>query len=221
MHLGEHHLLHGKIATLAKPYAIIRRALVQNKNVDGAVEGDAEEEDDLEDDSESVAKKTPGRPTPTSATNGKGKVKGKGKGRAVDDDDQDEEEEEGPLFPLDPEGPLFQTPTKNNHGRHPSSSPSTIYPSSAIKDYSSELDFSSPPISEASSRGHKRGLGDQDDENGEDDGDEDGSPEVAKKRKSTRNGDPTKKQRTRRYEVVGVVRKKIVFALRYVLLLGF
>lgn len=167
--------------------------------MEGAVEGDAEEEDDLED--ESAQKRTPTRQVTTS------RRRVKGKGKAVDDDDE-EDEEEGPLFPLDPDGPSFTTPTKGQS--HPSSSPSTIYPSSAIKDYSSELDFSSPPISEASSRGHKR-----DREGDEDEGD--GSPEVMKKRKHPRKGvDPIKKQRTRRYEVVGVVRKKIVFALRYV-----
>lgn len=180
---------------MAKPYAVIRRALTQNQDVDGAVEGDAEEEDDLED--ESAPKKSPTRPTTT--------MNGKGKGKAVDDD---EDEEEGPLFPLDPDGPLFTTPKKG--GRLPSSSPSTIYPSSAMKDYSSELDFSSPPISEASSRGNKRDNRDE----GEEDEDGDWSPEVSKKRKTTRQGDPAKTQRTRRYEVVGVVRKKIVFALR-------
>lgn len=167
--------------------------------MDGAVEGDAEEEDDLED--EAAIKKTPTRPATT--------AKGKGKGKAKEGEEEDEEE--GPLFPLDPDGPLFQTPTKGD--RHPSSSPSTIYPSSAMKDYSSELDFSSPPVSEASSRGTKR---DDDMEPDEDeDGDHDGSPKANKKRKQAKKVvDPTKKQRTRRYEVVGVVRKKIVFALR-------
>lgn len=198
-------MLHGKISSLAKPYAVIRRALTQNRNVDGAVEGDAEEEDDLEDDLDVESKKTP--------TRLKENGKGKGKGKASRDEDE-EEEEEGPLFPVDPDGPLFQTPTKGDS--NPSSSPSTVYPSSAMKDYSSELDFSSPPISEASSRGRKR---DNDDEGDEDD--QDGSPEMVKRRKHSKKGlDPNKKQRTRRYEVVGVVRKKIVFALRYVLRLS-
>lgn len=159
-----------------------------NEGVSGEVEGDAEVEDDIED--ETIAKRTPTH------------SKGKGKRKASPGEDEDEEEE-GPLFPLDPDGPLFTTPTKGNG--HPSSSPSTIYPSSAIKDFSSELGFSSPPISETSSRGVGRGD--------EDDG---GSPEVTKKRRHGKRGDEAnKKQRTRRYEVVGIVRKKIVFALRY------
>jgi hypothetical protein len=168
--------------------------------VDGAVEGDAEEEDDLEDDLDLESKKTPTR----LRENGNGKGKGKASR------DEDDEEEEGPLFPVDPDGSLFQTPTKGDS--NPSSSPSTVYPSSAMKDYSSELDFSSPPISEASSRGRKR---DNDDEGDQDD--QVGSLEMVKRRKHSKNGvDSNKKQRTRRYEVVGVVRKKIVFALRYV-----
>jgi hypothetical protein len=42
LHLGEHHLLHGKMANLAKPYAVIRRALaLVPEGTAGEVEGDA------------------------------------------------------------------------------------------------------------------------------------------------------------------------------------
>lgn len=179
LHLGSHHLLHGKIATLPKPYAVIRRALAQHEGVSGEVEGDAEEEDEVVED-ETRSKRAP---------------KGKGRAPTVQqerEDGEDEEEEEGPLFPPDPDGPLFQTPVKGNG--HASSSPSTVYPSSAVKDYSSELDFSSPPMSDKA--------------------DEEESANTRKRKAVNKSEDPTKKQRTRRYEVVGVVRKKIVFALR-------
>lgn len=147
----------------------------------GEVEGDAEDEEDLEDDLLAMD----ARPSNIKA---KGKGKGKEKGKV------DEDEEEGPLFP-----DILQTPPKKSID--PSSSPSTIYPSSAIKDYSSELDFSSPPMSESS----KRDL-----ESSEDD-DEEEEEKERKRKKAKRSG---KKERTRRYEVVGIVRKKVVFALR-------
>jgi hypothetical protein len=177
LHLGEHHLLHGKITTLPKPYAVIRRALTQNEGAIGEVEGDADEEDDIKE--EETRTRTP-----------KGKAKAPDQQKGAEEDD----EEEGPLFPPDPDGPLFQTPIKGIG--HASSSPSTVLPSSAIKDYSSELDFSSPPMSDNA------------------DEEEEERPETRKRKASGNKGDPSKRQRTRRYEVVGVVRKKVVFALR-------
>jgi len=105
------------MANLAKPYAVIRRALaLAPEGAAGEVEGDAEDEEDLEDDLLAMD----ARPSL--------KGKGKGKGKA------EEDEEEDPLFP-----DVLQTPPKKTND--PSSSPSSIYPSSAIKDYSSELDF--------------------------------------------------------------------------------
>jgi hypothetical protein len=182
LHLGEHHLLHGKMANLAKPYAVIRRALaLAPEGAAGEVEGDAEDEEDLEDDLLAMD----ARPT------SKGKGQDKGKGKAED------EEEEGPLFP-----DLFQTPPKKSND--PSSSPSSIYPSSAIKDYSSELDFSSPPMSDTSSKRDLEESSDDSEDNGE---------EERRRKKAKGSG---KKERTRRYEVVGIVRKKVVFALRSV-----
>jgi len=163
------------MANLAKPYAVIRRALaLAPEGAAGEVEGDAEDEEDLEDDLLAMD----ARPTL--------KGKGKGKGKA------EEDEEEDPLFP-----DILQTPPKKSID--PSSSPSSIYPSSAIKDYSSELDFSSPPMSDTS----KRDLESSDDEEEEE--------KERRRKKAKRSG---KKERTRRYEVVGIVRKKVVFALR-------
>jgi DNA mismatch repair ATPase MutL len=173
------------MANLAKPYAVIRRALaLAPEGAAGEVEGDAEDEEDLEDDLLAMD----ARPTLKGKAQDKGK--GKGKGKAED------EEEEGPLFP-----DLFQTPPKKSND--PQSSPSSIYPSSAIKDYSSELDFSSPPMSDTSTS--KRDL----EESSDDDDDEE--EEERRRKKAKRSG---KKERTRRYEVVGIVRRKVVFALR-------
>jgi hypothetical protein len=192
LHLGEHHLLHGKMADLAKPYAVIRRALAlvpadgEGGGAVGEVEGDAEEEEDLEDDLLAMDRQTSNRPS--------AKAKGKGKQK------EEEEEEEGPLFP-----DINITPphTPKRGGQHPPSSPSSsMYPSSAMKDYSSELDFSSPPVSDTSTS--KR---DRDDESESEDEEEERRKKVKKSRK---------KERTRRYEVVGIVRKKVVFALRCV-----
>jgi DNA mismatch repair ATPase MutL len=169
------------MATLSKPYAVIRRALaLAPEGAAGEVEGDAEDEEDLEDDLLAMDARPP--------TNDKGK--GKGKQRA------EEEEEEPPLFP-----DIIQTPPRNSND--PTSSPSSIYPSSAIKDYSSELDFSSPPMSDTS----KRDL--------EEDSDDEDEEEEERKRKKAKRASG-RKERTRRYEVVGIVRKKVVFALRYV-----
>jgi DNA mismatch repair ATPase MutL len=170
------------MANLAKPYAVIRRALaLAPEGATGEVEGDAEDEEDLEDDLLVMD----ARPLKS-----KSQDKGKGKGKA----EEDENEEEGPLFP-----DILQTAPKKSND--PSSSPSSIYPSSAIKDYSSELDFSSPPMSDTS----KRDLESSDDEEEEE--------EERRRKKAKRSG---KKERTRRYEVVGIVRKKVVFALRSV-----
>lgn len=168
------------MATLSKPYAVIRRALALiPEGATGEVEGDADEEEDLEDDLLAMDAR------PSSI---KGKEKGKGKEKEKEDD-----EEEGPLFP-----DILQTPPRK--GVNPSSSPSSIYPSSAIKDYSSELDFSSPPMSDTSS---KREL--------EEESSDDEEEEERRRKKAKRS---RKKDRTRRYEVVGIVRKKVVFALR-------
>ena len=177
------------MANLPKPYAVIRRALaLAPEGTAGEVEGDAEDEDDLEDDLLAIDAR------PIAA-------KGKGKQKA----EVEEEEEELPLFP-----DILQTPPKKSND--PSSSPSSIYPSSPIKDYSSELDFSSPPMSDTAMS--KRDRDSDLEEDSEEDEDE--AEEERRRKKAKKSG---RKERTRRYEVVGIVRKKVVFALRCVLAL--
>jgi len=172
------------MANLPKPYAVIRRALaLAPEGTAGEVEGDAEDEDDLEDDLLAIDAR------PIAA-------KGKGKQKA----EVEEEEEELPLFP-----DILQTPPKKSND--PSSSPSSVYPSSAVKDYSSELDFSSPPMSDTSTLKRDRDLEEDTEE------DEDEAEEERRRKKAKKSG---RKERTRRYEVVGIVRKKVVFALRCV-----
>jgi len=183
------------MSNLAKPYAVIRRALATQEGIEGEVEGDAEDEDDLEDE-QPKNKITPAR---IGNTKGKGKARGRG---------DDSEDDEAPLFPPNPEDEFdpFHTPPKSRNGGHASSSPSTIYPSSAMKDYSSELDFSSPPMSDTSKR-------DREEEEEDDHQDAEDEEEERRRRKKAKKASMTK-QRTRRYEVVGIVRKKVVFALR-------
>lgn len=213
LHLGEHHLLHGKFSNLQKPYAVIRRvvgSLVDvNVSSGAAIEGDADEEEDAEEDeagSEGVRVRTPLRPSKT-----------KGGQAPNHDEDEDEDADEPPLFP--PGSP--QTPAgRHVHAQVPESS-SPFLPPSSIKDYSSELDFSSP----AQRSGSKRYRSDDEDEDEDDEEDEneDGEEEeeneetkrkrlkVERKKAERRAMRP---ERTRYYEVVGVVRKKVVFALR-------
>jgi hypothetical protein len=182
-------------------------------NVNGssgtAIEGDADEEEDAEEDeaaSGEVRVRTPLRPSKTLG------------GRPPIDDD-DDDVDEPPLFP--PGSP--QTPAVAGrliHAQVPASS-SPFLPPSSIRDYSSELDFSSP----AQRFGSKRDRSDNEDEDEDEDEDdkededeEEEDEETKRKRlkverkKAERRA--MKPERTRYYEVVGVVRKKAVFALR-------
>lgn len=197
LHLGEHHLLHGKIASLPKPLAVIRRAVAPAvEGIEGAVQGDAEEEEELDD--MKTTEKTPSRPSTV-----KGDIATKRQKKDDDDDDDDEE----PLFPPHPEaGP--STPQNSRH-RHASSSPFPLLPPSSLKDYSSELDFSSPPPSLG-----KRARGDSDEN--EDDDEEDEAERMEREKMERRRAErkAQRPERTRVYEVVAVVRKKVVFALR-------
>ncbi|ORX38338.1 hypothetical protein BD324DRAFT_620478 [Kockovaella imperatae] len=189
LHLGEHHLLHGKITTLQKPYAVIRRQLetvpMDDEEGDRANQSDdGEAADDDHDDEDDT---TPDK-----------KLRSKhGQGN----DDEEDEEDEEPLFPLsDP----IRTP--HHTGAPPSSSP--IYPPSVARDYSSELGFSSPARWDA--------------EDEQEDEDEEAQTTRAaleiqrltaqKRRGKRKRGE--KQVRTKHYEVVGVVWKKVVFALR-------
>ena len=151
-----------------------------------AVDGDASDEEEVEVDESTPAK--------TSRI-----AKG-------DEDEEQEEEEDQPLFAPNPD--IFQTPL----GKHAPHSSSPLYQSSAPRDYSSELDASSPSRWDTDEFGfkanHANGDEDEDDEEAEMDRVRKEEERGREKRKTT------EKQRTRHYEVVGIVRKKVVFALR-------
>jgi hypothetical protein len=104
-----------------------------------------------------------------------------------------------------------------------SSSPFPFDPPSSAKDYSSELDFSSPP--DLMSNWINKDDDDDDDDDDENEEDENTPSRPGGNRKRGGRGEEgkgSKKQRTNRpertrvYEVVAVVRRKVVFALRYV-----
>lgn len=201
LHLGEHHLLHGKMANLQKPYAVIRRVLGKRKAGDEPHgDGDeAEHEEDEDEDGfdaemggeESSRMRKYGRPTAKSP---------RPSGGASED-----EEDDPPLFP--PSSP----PHTPGHAGHMLSSSSPFIPPSSIKDYSSELDPSSP------ARGGPS-VHDSDEDEGDIFADEKAQAEEARKRakieKKRLERRLARPERTRSYEVVGVVRKKVVFNLR-------
>lgn len=189
LHLGPHHLLHGKFANLQKPYVVIRR-------VTGDLLANGGKAEDAE------------------------RIKGIAvQGDAVDEESSDEEEEED-----DEEGPLFEkdedaetTPTED---REAPGSSSPFYPPSTPKDYSSDIEMSSPAQSQIDDFGFpKRGREQDQDEDEEDISTErrkrrkleDAKEKEKRERRKKRQG---RKERTRHYAVVGIVRKKVVFALR-------
>ncbi|WWC63499.1 uncharacterized protein I303_106102 [Kwoniella dejecticola CBS 10117] len=228
LHLGAHHLLHGKFQTLQKPYAVIRKVVgnaipgtidpkAKNTETTTILEGDAlDEESDNQD-----------------------------AGHAEDAEDEEEEEEEGPLFPKSDEIGIPVTPAKRRRvgdklGERGdglminpvSSSPFSEYQAPLTPmDYSSELDMSSPARS-------------VDDFDKTEDEDEDEEEEEDGKRPSKRSKNGNKirpmgmsrkerrqkekklrlragekekekeRDRVRSYAVVGIVKKKLVFALR-------
>ena len=195
MHLGEHHLLHGKFANLQKPYAVIRKATGETGGT--ALEGDASEEEEvgMGDQGEGVgsAKKR--------KTHMKGQHQqqhGSSKPRQdADEDDEEEDEDEPPLFAPDPD--IF--PSRPSHAAHPPSS-SPFLPPSAARDYSSELDPASSPA---------RWTDDEDEEARDRLGEKE---ERIKRERAREKRKRDERERTRHYEVVGIVRKKVVFALR-------
>ena len=189
--MGEHHLLHGKIASLPKPYAVIRRVIGSPGQIlsGKAVEGDADEEESQLGDEDEYDEEVCPQGT---------------KGFRDNHEEEVDEEDERPLFPSNviPTTPI---------SRHQPCSSSPIYLPSARRDYSSELDRSSPVRGcDTDVFGSKRSRDDDDDDEGE-------GRLVKKKRLGRRlNGErkDEERERTRHYEVVGVVRKKVVFALR-------
>ncbi|OXG14725.1 chromosome transmission fidelity protein 8 [Cryptococcus neoformans Tu401-1] len=190
LHLGPHHLLHGKFANLQKPYVVIRR-------VTGVASANGEKTEDPE-----IAKGIA--------------VQGDAVDEESSDEEEEEDEEEGPLFGKDEDAET--TPTKNRQAPR-SSSP--FYPPSTSKDYSSDIEMSSPVRSQVDDFGFPK----RDREQGQDEDEEDISVERRKRRKleeakakEKREGRKKRKEgrkeRIRRYAVVGIVRKKVVFALR-------
>lgn len=144
-------------------------------------------------------------------------------GDAVDEESSDEEDEEdeedegeGPLFEKDQN--VETTPTKDRQALR-SSSP--FYPPSTPKDYSSDIEMSSPAGSQMDDFGFpKRGRSQDEDEDEENIDierrkrrklEEAKAKEKRERREKRREG---RKERTRHYAVVGIVRKKVVFALR-------
>lgn len=173
--------------------------------MEGAVEGDAEEEEDLEEgDSEDEPADDKAR---ISKVDGKKRKSGR-----------DDEHDAGGDGGRDGQA-IARTPSPRRRPQA-SSSPFPINPSSSVKDYSSDLDFSSPP--DTMGRWTRNGDDDNEDED-EASGNENqggngskkrgrGTGEADDKRKAKRRSERPK--RTRVYEVVGVVRRKVVFALR-------
>lgn len=170
------------MATLPKPYAVIRRAAAAPSAAN--IEGDAEDE---ESDAEREALSSPVQPK-------KPKL-------AAPAEAEDAEEDDPPLFPE-----AMATPTRGPRDLPPSSPP---VPSSAGPGYSSDL---SSPIQDMDAWGFSRRAGDDDE--GEDDDERRQREEELRRKRRRANGPP--RERARHYEVVAVVRKKIVFSLRCV-----
>jgi hypothetical protein len=186
------------MATLPKPYAVIRKA--QAPGTSGSNQGDAHVLEGDAADEESDEEREKEEEEDAAAAQGSAK-----KRRA-------EEDEDGPLFP-----DVQVTPVKNKK-RRPSdllSSPWSEPPTP--RDYSSDL--SSPP---GDFWGTSEFGGDDDDEEDEDEGrakereEREKARERERRRKERRERRRAEAQagRTRYYEVVAVVRKKVVFALR-------
>lgn len=157
-----------------------------------------------EEENEAEDPKTPARPQ--SVKN----VKNKRKRPAGGNDTDEEEEDEPPLFPPNPN---FKTPLNESYPH--SSSP--ILPSSSIKDWSSDLDCSSP----AKSFGSQSDLAEEE-ENGDEEKEAEKQAKEEERRKKIKleqkkaERKAQRPARTRTYEVSGIVRKKIVFSLRSV-----
>jgi hypothetical protein len=190
---------------------VIRRAIAVLAEVDGAngvVEGDAEEEEEIEDEDEQGpdmgAEKPPHR----------------GNGKKTETQDPNENAAStSDLYST------IHTPLPKRR-RQASSSPFPFNQSSSVKDYSSELDMSSPPDTMGRWSRPDDGDAEEDDDDEDDEDDEAGAGPGrggGKRRRENedyqvgaegRNKRKARPERTRIYEVVAVVRRKVVFALR-------
>ncbi|WVO14481.1 hypothetical protein L204_102116 [Cryptococcus depauperatus] len=180
LHLGPHHLLHGKFANLQKPYAVIRRVV--------------------------------GDPEPDNETHERKGIAVEG---SFNEEEESEDEDEEPLFPVSDRETAFV----KDQGATPRSS-SPFHPPSTPRDYSSDIEMSSPVLGRVGSLGFsKRGREEEIDEETREEEEQIGKrkkmEEIKQRQKRTvkkLNGE--EKERTRHYAVVGIVRKKVVFALR-------
>ncbi|BEJ03010.1 hypothetical protein CcaverHIS641_0101850 [Cutaneotrichosporon cavernicola] len=170
------------------PYAVIRRA---EDPAGGALEGDAEDE---ESDADNEEERSPKRPA-----GGRDILGPLAKKRRVDEDDDDEP----PLFPE-------QNTPQRPPPPLPPSSPISFHPSSA-HDYSSDLDSS--PVMGFGTLPPSEFDEDEAEEERERRREEERAAREREERHRARRR-AARPERVRHYEVVGVVRKKIVFALR-------
>lgn len=174
------------MATLPRPYAVIRRAVSTEANIEGDA---ADEESDAEREAEHEAL--------TSSPIAPKKAKLHSSTAA------EEEEDDPPLFPE------METPKRGPRDLPPSSPPA---PSSQGPEYSSDL---SSPVRGMDAWGFPRRPGEDDDEEDEEARQEREEERRERERKRRRANRPPR-ERARHYEVVAVVRKKIVFSLRCV-----
>lgn len=201
LHLGAHHLLHGKIANLPRPLAVIRPASDEPDESEEEVDESESEAEGQAGDAAVASTTTPltshlvppttappfgPSPTPTRPTASSSAL---------------------PSRLLPPQSSPYATDPPSASRSAPNASDifssSPVGPPSLARDYSSDL---SSPV--------RPGAGDEQD-----------TPVRAGKRKRperelarTKRGNRREKvPRTREYEVVGLIRKKVVFALRWVL----
>lgn len=169
------------MATLPRPYAVIRRAVSTEANIEGDA---ADEESDAEREAEHEAL--------TSSPIAPKKLK-------LSSTAAEEEEDEPPLFPE------MVTPKRGPRDLPPSSPPA---PSSQGPEYSSDL---SSPMRGMDAWGFPRQEEDEDDD---EEARQEREEERRERERKRRRANRPPRERARHYEVVAVVRKKIVFSLR-------
>jgi hypothetical protein len=186
------------MSNLPKPYAVIRKAAAPSTSEGHILEGDAAEEESDEEREEEEREQR--------------EQLGSAKKRKRGGAEGEEEEADGPLFPeeLTPKGKGKDNGSRVQIQSTPASS---VLASSPPRDYSSDL--SSPPAWD---------FAPEEKEVDEDEEDEEAEKAREKERIKEREREQRRRERrerrrpeaprTRYYEVVGVVRKKVVFALR-------
>lgn len=175
------------MATLPRPYAVIRRAVTASGT---ELDGDAaDEESDAEREAEQAAlSSSPAAPKKARLSKLAATVA------------EEAEEDDPPLFPE------MVTPKRAPRDLPPSSPPA---PSSQCHGYSSDL---SSPVQGMDEWGFSRRPGSEVDEDEEERQDREEERREMERKRRRANRPP--RERARHYEVVAVVRKKIVFNLR-------